>query len=219
MCGRFSFSASEKIIEDTFGVAVNTAIHKIRFNCAPSQNLAIITNSEPYQINYYRWGLIPSWAKDSKIGNSLINARAETINEKPSFKNSFKSRRCLVLADGFFEWEKNTKAKKPFYFFIKNHLPFAMAGIWDEWTNLENKVVRSFSIITTKANELIEPIHERMPVILPKTEHQKYLLSKDLNKITNLLIPFSADEMDQFPVSDLVNSALVDAPEVIISLK
>ncbi|NQV03187.1 MAG: SOS response-associated peptidase, partial [Bacteroidia bacterium] len=149
MCGRYSFAIEDELIKERFGVSVRSAIYKARYNCAPSQELAIISNHDPKELQFFRWGLVPFWAKDPLIGNKLINAKAETITEKPSFRNAFRHRRCLVPADGFYEWEKNG-TKTPYRIIMKNDAPFAMGGIWEKWVSSDGEIIHSFSIITTE---------------------------------------------------------------------
>lgn len=213
MCGRFSFSYSQRIIEELFDIEMDPEEYKPRYNCAPSQNLAVISNENPKKLSFYKWGLIPFWAKDISIGNKMINAKAETILEKPSFKQSFKSRRCLVLADSFYEW-KQDKDKMPYRILLKNEEPFAMAGIWDKWKDAEGKELHSFSIITTEANELMKELHHRMPVILSRSDQKKWLESSDSDFLVSLLRPFNSDEMQAYPVSKLVNSPRNDTAEL-----
>ena len=213
MCGRFSFSYSEIFIEENFKIAVDAGIYKPRYNCAPSQNLAVISNENPDKLSFYRWGLIPSWAKEISIGSKLINAKAETILEKPSFKQSFKSRRCLVLADSFYEWNQD-KEKTPFRIHLKNKRPFAMAGIWDKWKDAKGIEINSFSIITTEANELMKNIHHRMPVILPHSEQKNWLVNYDTDYLFSLLRPYNSEEMEAYPISTLVNSPKNDSEEI-----
>ena len=213
MCGRFSFSYTEKFIEENYQVEVDVSSYKPRYNCAPSQNIAVISNENLKKLSFYRWGLIPFWAKDMSIGNKIINAKAETILEKPSFKQSFKSKRCLVLADSFYEW-KHDKEKIPYRILMKDKRPFAMAGIWDKWKDAEGKEINSFSIITTEANELIKEIHQRMPVILPRSEEKNWLEISDTKFLSSLLHPYNPDEMEAYPISKLVNSPVNDSPEI-----
>ena len=213
MCGRFSFSYSEKFIEENFKIAIDAGIYMPRYNCAPSQNLAVISNENPDKLSFYRWGLIPSWAKKISIGSKLINARAETILEKPSFSQSFKSRRCLVLADSFYEWKQDNE-KTPFHIHLKNEKPFAMARIWDKWKDAEGREINSFSIITTEANDLMKSIHHRMPVILPLSEQKNWLLNSDTDYLFSLLRPYNSEEMEAYPISRLVNSPKNDSDEI-----
>ena len=216
MCGRFSFSPSDKIIEDRFNIKVINSIYKQRYNCAPSQNLAVISNEAPGNLSFYKWGLIPFWAKDKSIGNKLINARAETITEKPSFKNSLKQKRCLVLSDGFYEWRKLGKEKVPYRITLSDDSLFAMAGIWDVWKNSEGETIKSFSIITTEANELMQDIHHRMPVILNPEDERKWISEIAVNDALKLLNPYPSELMKYFEVSKLVNSPINDSPEIMI---
>jgi putative SOS response-associated peptidase YedK len=215
MCGRFSFSPLAKIIEDRFDVKVDTIQYKPRYNCAPSQNLAVISNSNPGELSYYRWGLIPFWAKDKSIGNKMINTRAETIMEKPSFKNSFKRKRCLVLSDGFYEWKKiDEKEKIPYRIMLEDESLFSMAGIWDSWKDENEEQIHSFSIITTTPNKLMENIHNRMPVILNKKDEKTWLENDDTDFLKQLLVPFDEKKMTAYPISKMVNSPANDKPEI-----
>jgi putative SOS response-associated peptidase YedK len=213
MCGRFSFSYTEKIIEEIFEVEVDTEKYKPRYNCTPSQNLAVISNEDPKELSFYKWGLIPFWAKDIRIGNSLINAKAETILEKSSFRQSFRNRRCLVPADSFYEW-KQDEEKTPYRVLLQNEEPFAMAGIWDKWKDAEGKEIHSFSIITTEANKLMKEIHSRMPVILPRSEYKNWLEISDTDILVSLLKPYDPKKMEAYPVSKMVNSPRNDSPEL-----
>lgn len=215
MCGRFSFSPLAKIIEDRFDVKVDPSQYKPRYNCAPSQNLAVISNNNPEKLSFYRWGLIPFWAKDRKIGNKMINAKAETITEKASFKNSFKRKRCLVLSDGFYEWKKiNSKDKVPYRIKMYDDSLFAMAGLWDSWKDEGGELINSFTIITTSPNKLMENIHQRMPVILEKKDEKTWINEDDTNVLQSLLKPFPAGHMTAYPISKLVNSPANDSPEI-----
>ncbi|MFC2100874.1 SOS response-associated peptidase [Bacteroidota bacterium] len=214
MCGRFSFTPTAKIIEDRFNITIEEAFYKPRYNCAPSQSLAVISNVEAANLSYYRWGLIPFWAKDKAIGNKMINAKAETITEKPSFKNPFKSKRCLVLSDGFYEWKKGI-VKVPYRITLLDKSLFAMAGLWDTWKAPEGELIHSFTIITTKANEIMEPIHNRMPVILKREDEQKWLHQEKPEELLPLLNPYPADEMFVYPISNLVNSPRNDTAEIL----
>ena len=215
MCGRFSFSPLSKVIEDRFDVKVDSN-YKPRFNCAPSQNLAVISNLDPVSLSYFRWGLIPFWARDPKIGYRMINAKAETITEKPSYKNAFRRKRCLVLSDGFFEWKKvGEKEKIPYRILLKEESLFSMAGIWDSWKNEEGEFINSFSIITTGPNDLMKNIHDRMPVILHPADESKWLGDTAPDVLLEFLRPFPAEKMTAYPVSKLVNSPVNDRPEIL----
>lgn len=214
MCGRFSIAAPAGPIENRFDVEIGFN-YTPRFNCAPTQNIPVISNREPGVLSLYRWGLIPVWAKDKKIGNSLINARAETITEKPAFKNSFRRKRCLVPADGFYEWKRTAaKQKTPYRITMKDEGLFSMAGIWDSWKDEEGEIIHSFSIITTTPNGLMQGIHDRMPVILERKDEKTWLQEKDPDVLIKLLKPFPPELMKAYPVSTLVNSPANDIPEV-----
>jgi len=214
MCGRFSFSPLARIIEDRFDVKTDSR-YKPRYNSAPSQNLAVITNAEPGKLSFFKWGLIPFWAKDPKIGNRMINAKSETITEKASFKSAFKRKRCLVPADSFYEWKKITpKEKIPFRILLKDESLFAMAGIWDVWKNQEGDNLHTFSILTTSPNKLMENIHNRMPVILSKENEKTWLSEASAEELVPLLKPFDESLMTAYPVSRLVNSPAYDEEKI-----
>lgn len=213
MCGRYSFAVEDELIRQRFGVSVRSAIYKARYNCAPTQELAVVTNDDPSSLVLFRWGLIPFWAKDPSVGNKLINAKAETVSDKPSFRNCFRRRRCLVPADGFYEWMKGTP-KIPYRIVLNDGSPFAMAGIWDSWNGRAGESIRSFSIITTTANEMMVPIHDRMPVIL-LPEHERVWLDDNNEKtLQQLLRPFPPERLKAYAVSSLVNSPANDRPEI-----
>lgn len=216
MCGRFSFSPLAKIIEDRFDVKVDPGQYTPRYNSAPSQSLAVISNANVNELSYYKWGLIPFWAKDKNIGNKMINAKAETIMEKVSFKNPFKRKRCLVLSDGFYEWKKiNPKEKIPYRIHMEDDSLFSMAGIWDTWKDKEGNLINSFAIITTSPNELMENIHNRMPVILEKKDEKAWLKETDTDFLQSLLKPFPAKQMTAYSISKLVNYPKNDSPEIL----
>jgi putative SOS response-associated peptidase YedK len=214
MCGRYSFAIEDALIKERFNVTVRSAIYKARYNCAPTQDLAVISNETPETLSFFRWGLIPFWAKDPSIGYRMINAKAETIREKPSFRNAFRSRRCLVLSDGFYEWKKNGE-KIPYRILVNNGEPFAMAGVWEKWNSPEGDTVHSFSIITTEPNTLMEKIHDRMPVILKQEDEGKWLCETGEEQLVGLLKPFPAAFMSAYQVSKMVNSPKNDSPELI----
>jgi putative SOS response-associated peptidase YedK len=214
MCGRYSFAVEDELIKERFGVSVRSAVWKAKYNCAPTQDLAVISNAEPGTLNVYRWGLIPSWAKDPAIGNRMINARAETVTEKPSFRNAFRSRRCLVLADSFYEWKRDGSGKIPHRILMNDGSPFAMAGIWDKWISPDGEIVHSFSILTTTPNDLMKEIHDRMPVILPRQDEKLWLGNSLEDELLGLLKPFTAAEMKAYPVSKLVNNPRVDGSDL-----
>lgn len=215
MCGRYSFILEDELIWERFGVRVRTAVYKARYNCAPGQELAVISNEDPRNLQFFRWGLIPSWSKDPGVGNKMINVKSETILEKASFREPFKRRRCLVPADGFYEWRKE-KEKTPYRFTLKDGSPFAFAGIWNEWKHPDGQSIRTFSILTTGPNELTGQVHDRMPVILRKEDETNWLSVADEKKLLAMLNPYPAGEMTCYPVSRLVNSPTNDNPDVIL---
>ena len=223
MCGRYSFALEDALILERFGLRVRTAIYKARYNCAPAQNLAVISNEAPDTLNFFRWGLIPYWAKDPSIGSKLINARGETIHEKPSFKYAFRNRRCLIPATGFFEWKRSRTggakpASTPWHIGMKNGDAFCFAGLWDKWTASDGECVHSFTIITTSPNSLMEQIHDRMPVILRREDEQRWIAQAAGSSLSGLLKPFPAEMMDAWPVSNLVNSPKNDMPDIITTI-
>lgn len=160
-----------------------------------------------------QWGLVPFWAKESDIGNKMINARAETVDTKPTFKHCFRQQRYLILADGFYEWKRNGKSKIPYRFTVPDREAFGFAGIWDAWKNPAGTVLYTCAIITTEANKLMQPIHDRMPVILEQDKESIWLDTElqDLKKLKELLVPYPAEQMAAYQVSDFVNSTRHDS--------
>lgn len=211
MCGRFTLTASLKEIAIRFETifTFQEEDYAQSFNIAPSQSiLAVINDGIRNRLGYLRWGLIPPWAKDMSIGYKLINARAETVTEKPSFKNAFMKKRCLIIADSFYEWKRKEKDKIPMRIRLKSGELFAMAGIWEQWNTEEGKSIFSCSIITTEANDFMKPLHDRMPVILKKDD-EKIWLNKSLTdpeELIKLLRPYDGSLMEAYEVSPLVNS-------------
>ncbi len=187
------------------------------FNVAPTQNVAVVLNNGARRLVSMRWGLIPSWAMDLTIGSRLINARAETLLAKFAFKDAFKRRRCLVLADGFYEWQKRGGTKTPLFIHLEPERSFAFAGLYEIWTAPLGEPLVTCTIITTEPNELVRPIHGRMPVILPKAAEDLWLdpSVEDHVRLLDLLQPYPVDEMAAHTVSSLVNSVKNDLPECI----
>lgn len=213
MCGRFCCACTKEKIADRLGVTVDAAQYSMTYNAAPTQNLGVVTNELPTQLSLLRWGLIPHWATDKAIGSKMINARLETIAEKPSFKEALKRRRCLVPATGFYEWKKEGKKKSPYYIHLLNIELFCFAGLWDSWKDKESgNTINSFTIITTTANSLMAPIHDRMPVILPST-HEKTWINGELSHKD--LVPISSELMEAYSVSSSVNSVYHNNPTLI----
>jgi putative SOS response-associated peptidase YedK len=167
-----------------------------------------------------QWGLVPSWAKEASIGHKLINARGETVAEKPSFRKAFTHRRCLVLADGFYEWKREGTTKQPYYIRMKDHRPFAFAGLWERWEK-EDPAIESCSLITIGPNAVMEPIHNRMPVILATTQYVEWLDASlhKTERLNTLLRPFPSEEMEAYPVSLLVNNPRNDQPECVLPIQ
>ncbi len=220
MCGRYTLASSPTSLTETFPEFEFPDELTPRYNITPSQPIAVVPNNGSGQVEFYRWGLIPSWAKDPKIGNRMINARSETLAEKPSFRNAYKRRRCLVLADGYYEWRKdNGGPKTPFYIRMESEKPFGFAGLWETWKpSGETEPVLSCSIITCAANEFTEPIHHRMPVILDQDAYDLWLEPDECPPTTlnHLLTPYAHEDMVAFPVSRLVNQPKNDSPECIV---
>lgn len=209
MCGRFSLFADLEYLISRFGILNSEEFDFVkRYNIAPSQDVfAIIKSDEGNKAGFLKWGLVPVWAKDERISHKMINARAETVDEKPSFKRLLKSRRCIIPASGFFEWQKNGKQKQPYHIQLKNQEPFGFAGLWDRWEK-EGKVIQSCTIITTKPNELMKDIHDRMPVILRKENEEDWLDRSldDSSYLKSILQPYDASQMEAYKVSASVGS-------------
>ena len=220
MCGRYTLSSPADLVADLFEINDDFALIA-RYNIAPTQETAVVRvteNGSKRRLDQLRWGLIPAWAKDPSIGNRMINARAEGVAEKPSFRNSFKRQRCLVIADGFYEWQKRPEGKQPFYFQLKTRQPFALAGLWENWTKDERGPLETFTIITTEPNDLVASVHQRMPVILKPENYQQWLDPNfsERQSLEGLLRSYPSDEMESLPVSTWVNSPAHDDPRCII---
>jgi putative SOS response-associated peptidase YedK len=220
MCGRFTLTVDPAELKDTFNDYDFPAQFAPRFNIAPSQPVLAISNDGQNRAEFFVWGLIPSWAKDPAIGNRLINARGETLAEKPSFRGGFKYKRCLILADGFYEWKSQpgTKVKVPHFIHMKDRQPFAFAGLWDEWNSPDGSQIRSCTIVTTEPNELMMSIHNRMPVILPPDAYAQWIdpASRMPDSLHALIKPYPADGMAAYPVSTLVNNPKNDRAECVV---
>jgi len=221
MCGRYTLFAEFDEILDRFDIeaSIDQELYNPSYNIAPSHSvLSVINDGTRNRLGYLRWGFVPTWAKDEKIGYKMINARAETLAEKPSFREAYKHRRCLVVADSFYEWKKGAdNSKTPMRITLKSEKLFAMAGIWERWKTPEGKPLFTCSIITTTSNELMKDIHDRMPVILNKEDEQTWLDPKldDVSKISHLLKPLPADHMEAYEVSTMVNSPRNNSPQLI----
>lgn len=214
MCGRFTITEDKVKIEKRFNATMSFDDYKPRYNAAPSQFLPIIKNIKPKKITPAKWGLIPFWIKEPKPSDGIINARAETITEKPSFKKPFEKNRCLVVANSFFEWKRTPGIKIPYRIMLKNEEPFAFAGIYEVRQNIRGVKYTTFSIITTDANPLVCQIHNRMPVIL-YPDYEDHWLNDDISNILELLKPFPANEMKVYPVATLINKPKNDFPKIL----
>lgn len=219
MCGRYSLSVQAEKIAQYFAVKDVPQV-PARYNIAPTQPVATVCLPDGQthrQFQWMRWGLIPSWAKDIKIGARLINARSETVTEKPAFRSSFKRKRCLVIANGFYEWQKAGKQKQPYYFQMKDGAPFAFAGLWDSWQPPEGETIVSCTLLTTTANEVLQPVHDRMPVILQPEAYTQWLdpQNKNSEELLPLLEPYPEAAMKAYPVSTLVNNPTNDVHQCI----
>jgi putative SOS response-associated peptidase YedK len=221
MCGRFALTVDPADLQEAFPEFTFPLQSAPRFNIAPTQPILALPNDGTNKADFFVWGLIPSWAKDPAIGSRLINARAETLVEKPSFRSAYKYRRCLIFADGFYEWQAQPGGKSKIQHFIrlKSGKPFAFAGLWEHWQSPDGSEVKSATIITTTPNKLVSPIHNRMPVILLRHAYTQWLdLSpQQPSGLQSLLVPYTAAEMEAYPVSPLVNSPGNDRPECIIA--
>jgi putative SOS response-associated peptidase YedK len=210
MCGRFTLRTNPHQLALIFGCEIPPDL-PASYNVAPTQSVATVRGRDngTREFTLLRWGLIPHWAKEKSIGNRMINARAETIAEKPAFRSAFRQRRCLILADGYFEWQKKGKAKQPFLIRMRDDAPFAMAGLWESWTDpQQGETVSTCTVITTDANELTQPIHDRMPAILSAESYGLWLdpRQRDQQVLLPLLRPFEPDSMVADPVSLRVNN-------------
>ena len=218
MCGRFTLTADQDSFENRFSLTRFDLGWVPSFNIAPTQEVLTVTNDGgENRPELMRWGLVPSWAKDPKIGNRMINARSETLAEKPSFRTAFKRRRCLIPADGFYEWKREGKAKKPMLITANPGGLFAFAGLWETWKQPDDSWLLTCAIITTSANEFMKSIHDRMPVILPRESEASWLdpEEQDTAMLSELLLPYDSDRMEAYEVSTLVNSPRNNFPEVI----
>jgi len=218
MCGRYNLRATPQEIAEIFALVREPEVVP-RFNIAPTQAVPIVRRDSGghRESAFVRWGLIPSWAKDPTIGASLINARADGIATKPSFRSAFKRRRCLVPADGFYEWQAipGSKLKQPYAIGLKQPGTFAFAGLWETWKDPEGSALETCTIVTTEPNEMMATIHTRMPVILHREDHARWLETSeaDAPSLLPLLVPYPAEAMQLTPVSTLVNNVRNESPE------
>jgi len=224
MCGRYTLSTPSDLLADLMEVQETPQLSQ-RFNIAPTQEAPILRLADdpsPHrEIVLLKWGLVPFWAKDPTIGNRMINARAETVAEKPSFRDSFKKRRCIVLTDGFYEWQKTGSGKQPYFFRLQSQQPFGMAGLWDRWEKGDGQPLETFTILTTEPNELVATAHHRMPVILNPRQIELWLdpATDSSSAFGPFWDPYPAADMQGFPVSTYVNNPANDTPRCIEPLK
>lgn len=218
MCGRFTLTLDPGELQELLALGPFVHVVQPRYNIAPSQPIPIVRDPDKREVELYLWGLVPFWADDPNIGNRMINARSETAHEKPSFRAAFKRRRCLILADGFFEWhaEKKGAAKTPYLFKLKNDHPFTFAGLYEHWQSPDGGELHTCTILTCPPNDLVKDYHNRMPVMLGKDARWDWLEEdNDENALLDLLIPYQAEEMKCYAVSRAVNSPENDRPEVL----
>ena len=216
MCGRYSLIAEIGQLALRFGFDASGLEQPPRYNVAPTQPVLAVRGGERRLAAYMRWGLLPSGTREAPTGPPMINARAETVAERPSFRSALLRRRCLVPADGFYEWQRSA-GRRPVRITLASGEPFAFAGLWDTWRDLRGGLVESCTIITTEANDLLQPIHDRMPVILPEDVEPLWLDGgmQDAAALASLLVPYPSEAMTTYEVSPLVNSAANDGPELI----
>jgi putative SOS response-associated peptidase YedK len=221
MCGRFALIVDASVLADVFDVDPPQDLEP-RFNIAPTQNVPIVRCGDrgERECSMLRWGLVPSWAKDEKIGARMINARSETAAEKPSFRSAIKTRRCVVPTSGFYEWVKGADGKQPHFIHFTDARVFAFAGLWERWSKGENGPLDTFTILTTTPNDLIAGLHDRMPVILPPDAYSEWLEPKPLppERLQSLTAPHPHEDMEAYPVSTHVNRPANDDPECIVRL-
>jgi putative SOS response-associated peptidase YedK len=221
MCGRYTLTVPLSNLVDAFEVPPPEFDYLPRYNIAPTQQVPVVAQDEQgRRMGLLRWGLIPSWSKDPAMGSRLINARSETAAEKPAFRSAFQRRRCLVPADGFFEWKREgeggKRAKQPFWIHLASREPFAFPGLWERWDPEEGLPVHTFTILTTEASPAIRHIHPRMPVILPREGHEVWLdAAREVTELQDLLRPLPDALLRAYPVSTLVNSPRNDIPACI----
>ena len=218
MCGRFVQYTLFPLLEKEFSLKFGADVPlRASYNIAPTQSVPVVVNEGGNRLTLSRWGLIPPWAKDPSIGSRMINARAETLAEKPSFKGPFRKHRCLIVADGFYEWKKTDSGKVPVYITMKEGTPFGLAGLYSDWRPPEGETIRTCTIVTTEPNELLMPIHNRMPVIIRPDDREQWLdpEEQDPEKLAPLLAPYPSEEMVAREVSRAVNSPSNDNPKLI----
>ena len=219
MCGRFALAMIENLFT-RFSVVDQEVEFPPRYNIAPSQSVPVIINGPPNHIEFMGWGLIPHWAKDRKIGYKLINARSETVPTKPMFKYLLKKKRCLVPANGFYEWKKEGTDKVPYYIHRKDDDLFAFAGMYDHWKDAEGRMIKTFIILTTEPNNVVAPIHDRMPLMLRREHESSWVGGEELSGdvLRGMFLPYPDEEIETYPITKAVNDTGNDGREIIAPL-
>jgi putative SOS response-associated peptidase YedK len=218
MCGRYTLVKTIEEVKDRFAVSDVQSRYSMRWNAAPSQNLPVITNSNHEELSFYRWGLVPSWSKDLSVGFQTINARIESIFEKPAFQYAIQHQRCLVIADGYYEWKTIGKDKIPYYIKFENHQMFALAGIWETWKSQKGELIYSFSIVTIPSISKLQEIHDRMPIILTKEDEINWISEHKItqNQLDEYMKKSQNQNLMAYTVGKKVNSAETDSPDLIL---
>jgi putative SOS response-associated peptidase YedK len=213
MCGRFVRNSPISLIVEIFNVGSTMSGASASYNVAPSQEILIINDKGKRELVKCRWGFLPPWVKDLSEGSRMINARAETLDEKSSFKAAFKKQRCLIIADGFYEWKKEKRKKVPYYIRLKSAEPFGFAGLYNQWTSPDGEKICSCTIITSEANDLVATIHDRMPAIVPHEKVDMWLDPgfQDSEMLKRILRPYPSEEIEMYPVSSKINSVKMDS--------
>lgn len=217
MCGRFVLTANPDMVQQTFNLSTMPAEMQARYNIAPTQPIALITNDNPDELTFYTWGLIPSWSKDTSGAAKLINARSETAAEKPSFRAAFKRRRCIIPTDGFYEWQQQGSDRVPLFIHKEDRELFGFAGLWEIWHSPDGSEIRSCTILTTEANDFMKPIHTRMPVILRPDDYPLWLSGGEepISSLQALMKPYAGNNLTAYPVSKAVNRPVNDSPQLL----
>ena len=215
MCGRFEIHNTLEIIAKVFGIDAITFDYQPSYNIAPSQDILLVVNDGKRRLVRSRWGLVPSWSKELSAGYKMINARAESVADKPSFRQAFQNQRCLVVADGFYEWKKEGTRKRPFYIRLKSGKPIGFAGLYNVWKSPEGEQICTSTIITTDANEIVQPLHDRMPVIASPDSYDLWLDPNIHDKalLQNILRAYPSEELEVYEVTPKVNSPKNNAPK------
>jgi putative SOS response-associated peptidase YedK len=217
MCGRFIWFSDRNKVKQFFDFEQTELAMEPNYNAAPGQDVYAIVNHGANTLARLRWGLVPSWAKDPSIGYKMINARAETLADKPSFRKALARQRCLILADGFYEWKREGATKTPFFIRMKDENPFGFAGLYEHWQDADGQTIESCTIVTTEPNSLLAPIHNRMPVIIPRDRHEQWLDPEIVDKepLLTMLKPYPAEQLESYQVSLDVNNPKNNSPELI----